>query len=405
MPDLVSYAVATPGLESLVAEELAALRLAPGKVEEGGVPFVCDAAGLYRANLELRTASRVLVRIAQFKATGFNDLAKHARRIDWPALIAARSAIAFRVTSRKSRLYHGRAIEERLRELISTRVSGVRVKTAESEERREERGPATSERRTANGKRVERGTGNDEPESDGDSQLIVVRLFRDQCTVSLDSSGELLHRRGYRLATAKAPIRENLAAAMLLAAGWDRQGELLDPMCGSGTIPIEAALMARRIPAGWRRGFGFERWPSFDRGVWQAVRDEAEARILPRSPAKIVGTDRDSGAIEAALANSGRAGVADDIAWARATISAIAPRTAPGWLVTNPPYGVRVGEREKLRNLFAQLGNVVRQRLPGWTIAMLSTHRELEHQVGVPFEDRLEFSNGGIRVRLVRALC
>jgi putative N6-adenine-specific DNA methylase len=415
MLPISAYAVATPGLEAIVAEELTGLGFVAGKVEPGGVPFECAAAGLYRANLQLRTASRVLIRISQFKATGFNDLEKHARRIDWPSLIAPDREVAFRVTSRKSRLYHGRAIEERLQELLSTRVPGVQFEKAQSGERREERGTANSGQRTAKRKNGERergddrnaepGTRNDETElkENPEAQLIVVRLFRDQCTISLDSSGELLHRRGYRQAVARAPIRENLAAAILIASGWDGASELLDPMCGSGTIPIEAALMARRIPPGWQRRFGFERWPGFDRPVWEAVRDDAAKAILPRCPGPITGTDRDPGAVEASMANAERAGVAADITFRRATISAIEPRTSTGWLVTNPPYGVRVGERETLRNLFAQLGNVIRDRLPGWHISMLSTHRDLEAQVGVAFEDRLEFSNGGIRVRLVAA--
>ena len=171
MLPISAYAVATPGLESIVAAELAGLGFVTGKIEAGGVPFECDAAGLYRANLQVRTATRVLVRVSQFKATGFNDLEKHARRIDWPSLIAPNREIAFRVTSRKSRLYHGRAIEERLQELLSTRVAGVRFENAERGERNSERrcGAPTARRRartrsarisTASSERDKRGTGN-----------------------------------------------------------------------------------------------------------------------------------------------------------------------------------------------------------------------------------------------------
>ncbi|MEP6474901.1 MAG: hypothetical protein ABJC74_14350 [Gemmatimonadota bacterium] len=383
MPQLriSAYAVATPGLEPLVAAELTALGFSLGKSEPGGVAFACDRAGLYRANLELRTATRVLVRVAAFRAVGFNELEKHGKRIAWETLLGADASVGFRVTSKKSRLYHGGAIEERLGAIIGGRMPGVRFETGEAGEV-----DTTDDIGRAAGP---------------NAQLIIVRLFRDQCTISLDSSGELLHRRGYRQAGAKAPIRENLAAALLIAAGWDRESELLDPMCGSGTIPIEAALMARRIPPGWRRGFGFERWPDFEPNIWTQVRTEAEARILAALPGRISGSDRDSGAIKAAIANAERAGVAGDVSFTCSTISAIEPRTTPGWLVTNPPYGVRVGEREKLRNLFAQFGNVVRSRLPGWQVAFLSSHASLEGETKLRLESKLEFSNGGISVRLM----
>ncbi len=389
MPQLriSAYAVATPGLEPIVAAELTALGFTLGKIEQGGVPFACDKAGLYRANLELRTATRVLVRVAAFRAVGFNELEKHGKRISWETLLGAEASVGFRVTSKKSRLYHGGAIEERLGAIIAGRMPRMRLETDGTD-----------------------GTGGTDEADAADearepaAQLIIVRLFRDQCTISLDSSGELLHRRGYRQAVAKAPIRENLAAALLIAAGWGKESELLDPMCGSGTIPIEAALMARRIPPGWRRGFGFERWPDFDPKIWTRVRAEAESRILAAAPGRITGSDRDSGAIEAAIANAERAGVAGDVSFTRSTISAIESRTMPGWLITNPPYGVRVGEREKLRNLFAQLGNVARSRLPGWRVAFLSSHASLEAETKLRLESKLEFSNGGISVRLMQGI-
>ena len=150
-----------------------------------------------------------------------------------------------------------------------------------------------------------------------------MRLFRDECTVSADASGELLHRRGYRLATAKAPLRETLAAAMLVGTGWDGSAPLIDPMCGSGTIPIEAALLARRMPPGMTRRFAFMRWPGHDRAAWERLVEQARERALPRAPAPILGSDRDAGAVAASVANAERAGVAGDVEWRRAAISAI----------------------------------------------------------------------------------
>ena len=398
MPPLRAYAVTAPGLEGLTAGELTALGLEAGPLEPGGIPFTTDRAGLYRANLQLRTASRVLLRVAEFRAVAFNELEKQAKRLPWDSLVAPNSAVAFRVTCKKSRLYHDGAVEERLQGVIAARIPGVRFDQA-------------VEAAEANDAVAAVGAG----EADVSAvlpplpllpplspvQLLVVRIFRDQCTISLDSSGALLHRRGYRQAVAKAPLRENLAAALLLAAGWNGTEPLLDPMCGSGTIPIEAALLARRIPPGWTRTFGFEQWPDFDAVLWDRIRADAEESVLGEASISIVGSDRDEGAIEAATANAARAGVERDVTFHRAAISAVEHRATPGWLITNPPYGIRVGDRERLRNLFAQLGNVARRRLPGWHLALLSNHPSLEGQTGLALEPRLAFSNGGIRVRLM----
>lgn len=365
---LACFAVAAPGLEPLVDEELRALAsLHPLDVDEpepGGVGFRTDRRGLYAANLHLRLASRVLVRIGAFHASAFHELERHAGRLPWDAFVAPGRGVEFRVTSRKSKLYHQDAVAERLMRAVVGRVLGS-------------------------------------PAGGAPPQEFVVRLFHDECTVSADASGELLHRRGYRLAAAKAPLRETLAAAMLAAARWDGTAPLLDPMCGSGTIPIEAAQLARRIPPGLGRRFAFEQWPGFDADAWEAVRAAARERMLPRSPAPIQGSDRDAGAVAAATANAERAGVAADIQWRRAAISAIEPPPGPGWIVTNPPYGVRVGERQRLRDLYAQLGNVLRRRCPGWQVALLSTHAELEWQTGLALTPAFGTENGGIRVRLM----
>ena len=367
---LACFAVAAPGLEPLVGAELRTLdarhQLEMDDPEPGGVAFRTDRAGLYAANLHLRIATRVLVRVGAFHARTFPEHARHAARLPWDSFLAPGRAVEFRVTSRKSRLYHQEGVAERLIRAVGPRAGA----------------PVEGEA----------------------PQEIVVRLFRDQCTVSADASGELLHRRGYRLAGAKAPLRETLAAAMLAAAGWDGVTPLVDPMCGSGTIPIEAALLARAIPPGLGRGFAFERWPEFDSDAWEAVRAAARLRILPHAPVPILGSDRDAGAIAAAAANAARAGVADDLQWRRAAISAIEPPDGPGWIVTNPPYGHRVGERQRLRDLFAQLGHVLRRCCPGWQVALLSAHAELNRQTGLALAPTFETANGGIKVRLMRGV-
>jgi putative N6-adenine-specific DNA methylase len=239
--------------------------------------------------------------------------------------------------------------------------------------------------------------------------LLVIRLLHDQCTVSIDTSGALLHRRGYRQYTGKAPLRETLAAGLLLASGWDGLAEmpapLLDPFCGSGTLPIEAALWATHTAPGLQRTFAFQQWPTHDQSLWDSILAEAVARQqsrLAQLDGKLViqGSDRDSGVIEGAIANAERAGVAGLVDLACRPISAVTPPAGPGWLVTNPPYGLRVGEGQDLRNLYAQFGNVVRKQCPGWRVAMLSTDPALLRQTGLTLDASRSLVNGGVNVRL-----
>jgi putative N6-adenine-specific DNA methylase len=223
----------------------------------------------------------------------------------------------------------------------------------------------------------------------------------------VDSSGALLHMRGYRQATARAPLRETLAAAMLLACGWDPAAALLDPFCGAGTIPIEAAwLRAGRAP-GAARHFAVLDWPGFDARLWRRLVREAEpaaARAAPAAAGPIIGYDRDAGAIEAARANAERAGVADVVRFERRAVSALEAPAGPGWVVTNPPYGVRTGSAATLRDLYARFGQRLRQHCPGWRLALLSPGPQLEHSLALPFDPArsLPLVNGGLAVTLVQ---
>jgi putative N6-adenine-specific DNA methylase len=376
------FAATAPGLEPLVAEELRALGIA-GTAEPGGAAFGGGDDALYRANLHLRTASRVLVRLAEFHARSFFELERHARRVPWERVVARGGAVRFRVTCRKSRLYHSDAVAERLM-LAAERVGAVE---------------AAAVARAA-------GADADDVGEGADAQLFVVRVLHDRCTVSADSSGALLHRRGYRQAVARAPLRETLAAGVLLAAGWDPATPLADPLCGSGTIPIEGALLARRIPPGLTRaregGFAFARWPELDAARWAEVVAEGERAILPRAPAPIVGSDRDAGAVDAAVANAERAGVAADVAIRQAPLSAAPLPPGGGLIAANPPYGVRASEGRDLRGLYARLGALSREAEGGpRRLALLSPDPRLDGQVGMPVREVLRTTNGGIGVRLV----
>ncbi len=236
---------------------------------------------------------------------------------------------------------------------------------------------------------------------DAPSQLFIVRLNHDECTISADSSGELLHRRGYRLASGKAPLRETLAAAMVLSSGWDQRSPLVDPFCGSGTIAIEAALIARRIPPGLRRDFAFQLSPAYQESVWRQLEGEATTSSLARPIGALMASDRDDGVVKMAGENAARAGVFEATHFQSKPISAFEPPPPPGLVVTNPPYGVRVGERVTLRNLYAQLGNVLRKKAKGYTITMLSADKTLERMVAIPLTEILRTRNGGIPVRLL----
>jgi putative N6-adenine-specific DNA methylase len=332
---------------------------------------------LYKANLHLRTASRVLVRLGDFYAAAFSELRKKAGRLAWERFLTPGQPVLLHVTCHKSKLYHSGGVAERVLGAIGDRL----------------------------GKPSPAVTGQEAMESNEPipPQLVVVRLLHDHCTISIDSSGHLLHRRGYRLETAKAPLRETLAAAMLLASGWDTRSPLVDPFCGSGTIPIEAALLAQGIPPGRGRAFSFMRWPRYDPRRWEGLLSDIPTCSSDDIPA-IQASDRDTGAIKIAQANAARAGVEGMISFANQAVSAITPPPGPGWVVTNPPYGIRVSSGNDLRNLYAQLGKVLRQSCPGWQAAILCSDPALLGQTGLQLDTSVGFVNGGVSVRLGRGL-
>jgi putative N6-adenine-specific DNA methylase len=378
------FAVCVPGLESFTTKELKDLGLpvssstssrgsleGKGEVEEvGGVEFRGPLADLYRANLHLRTASRILFHLGSFYADTFSDLGRRAKRLPWEAYLKPRRPVALRVTCHRSRLFHSGGVIERILESVGSRLGQVPpIKKLDGEE---ESNP---------------------------QQLIIVRLVENRCTISLDSSGALLHKRGYRLATAKAPLRETLAAGILMASGWDLHSPLIDPFCGSGTIPIEAALMAGKIAPGIKRRFAFMDWPNFDRETWERLKAPS-GQGPPKSVPPILGSDRDAGAIRAAGENAGRAGVAGDIIFSRRALSDLEVPPGRGWVVTNPPHGVRLKGNRDLRSLYIRLGRVLRAKCPGWNAAILCGNDSLLDLSGIQFDRRFPMQSGGLRVTL-----
>lgn len=367
------YSITAPGLEQILADEHSRAGFTRLNVSRGGVAWCGTVRDLYRANLWLRTATRVLVRVASFRASSFAELESRAAKLPWGRFVRARDNVRFRVTSHKSALYHSDAVAERLSKSVAAATGCAPAGDLQTQE---------------------------DDDGLGGVQLFIVRIDHDTLTLSADSSGAILHKRGYRQELAKAPLRETLAAAMLLSSGWRGADQLLDPMCGSGTIPIEAALLARNIPPGLHREFRFERWPGFDTNAWLAMRDAATAGMLARAPAAIVAADRDAGAVAAAMSNGERADVAADIEIVQRPLSeSWTPGSEPGWVITNPPYGIRVGT--DVRNLYAKLGSLLRTSLSGWRLGILSASPELDRQVGLALDRSFDTKNGGIPVRFL----
>jgi putative N6-adenine-specific DNA methylase len=396
MPDTSSssfriFASTAPGLESIAAGELKALGTR-GRQEIGGVAFVGELQRLYEANLWLRTASRVVVRLGSFHASTFYELERRAKKMPWAEFLPATGAVRVRVTCRKSKLYHSDAVAERVLSAIVGSASRVIEGSAAGID---DEGFDTDAAETLDAT-------DDQTKSAPESgQLFVVRIVHDQCEISADSSGELLHRRGYRREIAKAPLRETIAAAMVLASGWKGDEPLLDPMCGSGTIPIEAAMIARNIAPGLRRRFQFMDWPAFNAERWNQILANAQAAVTDFT-GEILGADRDAGAVQAAARNAERAGVSENVRFSAEAVSgSIAAiddsAKESGWILTNPPYGIRVGESDDLRNLYAKLGSALKSK-PGWRLGVLTSDWALVRQTRLPLRPRFSTSNGGIPV-------
>lgn len=372
-----AFAVAAPGLAPLVAMELEGLGLAPREVTPEGVAFDADWRALATANLWLRTATRVLVRVASFRATSFRELEQRARRVDWTRVVAPGEAAALRVTCRKSRLWHSDAVAQRVHAAVA-HVLGAAVPLAAAADDEDD--------------------GDDAPRA----QRLVVRVAHDVVTISADASGAPLHKRGWRTALAKAPMRETLAAACLLAAGYDPAAPVpfVDPLCGAGTLAIEAALLATgRAPGRWRR-FAWERWAGAPPSLLsRTIRDTgADGRATCAVP--IVARDRDPGAVRMARENAERAGVEAIVQVAQGELRALAPVADEGLWVSNAPWGRRVGGDADLTGLFATIGALATGAFRAWRVAVLAADEAHLRAMRVAWTPVLRTRAGGIQVVL-----
>jgi putative N6-adenine-specific DNA methylase len=377
-PRLRYFAIAAPGLEAVVRDEVAAL---PGAfeiaVETGGVTFVGDLALARAANLRLRTATRVLLRLGVIEAREFSRLRRAAARLPFAAVVPATAQLTFHVAQTRSRLYHTGAVAETLAHAVADAL-GVRslpvVKPSEAE-----------------------------AALDADDGAAIAAIYArgvaDRWTISVDTSGALLHRRGWRTEAGEAPIRETLAAGILALAEWDPATPLVDPTCGSGTFVVEAALRALGRAPGRGRRFACDRWPSAPPPI-------ADAPPSPSLPPILVGSDADPQAIAIARRNAERAGVADHVSFAVAPLAdAAPPEGAPaGLVVANPPYGRRLDDARGAASAYRALGEALRRRFRGWRVAVLvpeSRPGPLERALGLHPVTRHTLTNGGLRVTLL----
>jgi len=390
---MACYAICAPGVERLAATELDHLGARVEGQERGGIPFTADLATLYRVHLHALLLHRVVVRIATFRAGALPELFRRTRQIAWEGWLAAGSTVDVRATSHQSRLYHTGAIAERVALAVAERLAESRGRNPPGPDLRDRdpaghnlRGPA---RRDLPGGPNASAPKSDDPgpaglpgggESRGNTpggggwaepppQLLLARLDENRCTLSLDASGALLHRRGYRLATGRAPLRESLACAVLALAGWRPGLPLLDPMCGAGTFAIEAARQGLGIAPGVERSFAFQRWRTFDTVRWAGLVAAAEAYRRTTLAAPIHGSDRDPRAVVAARANAARAGVATVVTFDTGDLFNLTPTGPAGVVVLNPPYGRRIGGGDA--TLYRRLGDLLRDRLPGYRYAVV----------------------------------
>ena len=359
------FLACAPGLEPLLADEARGLGWDAAPVP-GGVVFAGGWPDVWRANLELRGATRVLARIGSFRAMHLAQLDKRARRFGWAAVLRPDVPVRVDVTCRASRIYHAGAARERIARAIAEELGAPVVEGAD---------PA--------------------------AVTLKVRIEDDLVTISVDTSGESLHKRGHKEAVAKAPMRETLAAMFLRDCGFTGGEPVLDPMCGSGTFVIEAAGIAAGMQPGRLRDFAFQRLANYDAGALAALRRDGPARV---PDLRFYGSDRDAGAVRGAAGNAERAGVGGWCAFEMRPVSALErPDGPPGLVIVNPPYGARIGNKGPLFGLHAALGKVLMERFSGWRVGIITSEGGLAKATGLPLLPPGPLvDHGGIKVRLYR---
>jgi 23S rRNA (guanine2445-N2)-methyltransferase / 23S rRNA (guanine2069-N7)-methyltransferase len=363
MSQLDLIATAAFGLEAVVARELRALGYPANVTAPGRVLFHGNLSALCRANLWLRSADRVLLHMGTFEATDFGRLFDRTYALPWEQWIGADAAFPVKGRSIKSQLSSVPACQKMVKKAIVEKLKAVY-----SVQWFEETGPQYS---------------------------VEVALLKDQATLTIDTSGPGLHKRGYRTLTGPAPLKETLAAAMILLSFWRPERPLIDPFCGTGTIPIEAALIGRNLAPGLNRDFAAESWPRMPAAQWEAARQEARDLARPRLPIRIIGADHDDDVLSLARHHAQNAGVAEDIHFQRREFVELSSKQQYGCVIGNPPYGARIGQSREVEDLYHAMPIVLR-RLKTWSHYLLTAHPDFETLVGRQADRRRKLYNGRI---------
>ena len=358
------------GLEELLAAELVSIGAQDVTVLKRAVGFRGDTTLLYRANVECRLATRILVPITSFRAGDRDELYRGVREVDWSEYLDREATFAVDVVVHNSRFKNSHYVALRTKDAI---VDTLRAKTGSR------------------------------PSVDLNNPSLRLNLYLagTEASLALDSSGDPLHKRAYRREAGAAPLNEVLAAGIVALTGWNGAAPLVDPMCGSGTIVIEAAMKARRIVPGLtRKRYGFMRWKDYDAARYERIIEAARTRVLSDLEAPIVGIDRDASVVRAAQANARRAGVADDVELRCMSLEGLRPPPGPGVVVTNPPYGERL-KPAHLRELYTSLGDALKKRYNDYKAYVFTANLEAAKAVGLRTSERTVLFNGPLEGRLL----
>lgn len=367
------FSTCSRGLEPVLGDELRQIGAGDVKPGRGGVSFTGDKATLYKANLWLRTAVRVLQPICEADVESADELYQAVQTIDWAQFMTPDHTLAVDCNVRDSKITHSLFAALRTKDAICDQFI------------------ARCGRR---------------PSVDTETPMVGLNLhiYRDHCVLSLDSSGASLHKRGYRPILTKAPLNEALAAALIHYSAWKPETPLIDPMCGSGSIPIEAAWIAVRRPPGLtRKHFGFMGWLDYDVALWTSLRDEARRNVLKKLSAPIAGFDIRLDAVAFARENSRAAGIGHLLKFERQDIRDFRPGEGPpGTILLNPPYGERIGEEKELRPLYQKMGEIFAERCRGWNVCLFSGNDQLARLIKLPVTQQTPLWNGKIPCRLLQ---
>ncbi|MCD5322943.1 MULTISPECIES: THUMP domain-containing class I SAM-dependent RNA methyltransferase [Pontibacillus] len=354
------------GLESIVAKEVKALGYEDVTVENGRVRYEADVAAIPRSNLWLRSADRVKLVIGEFEAKTFDNLFEQTKALPWEDYIPEDGSVPVIGKSVKSTLYSVRDCQSIVKKAIVERMRKMYGLASRIEE-------------------------------SGPEHKVEIAIHKDQALLTLDTSGAGLHKRGYRTGQGEAPLKETMAAALVQLTNWHPNEPFVDPFCGSGTIPIEAALIGQNIAPGFNREFASESWDFIPYSLWEKAFNEAEEAANYDQELNITGLDVDGRMIETAKANAIEAGLGDLISWKQMQVKDFKPKEKNGYVVGNPPYGERLGDKEEVEQMYKDFGVIMRDH-PSWSVYVITSNEKFEKLYGLPATKRRKLYNGYIKI-------